>query len=205
MLVAASDRISRVGRKSLQQTTEWWHATWNDGGWLDLPDETAQKVWIRSMAYVLYSHNDDGIGCSPPTGLAGNGWPFPFPFDSGCRHPLLLSTGRIDAARKWVEFWASRREGLQKYTRRIWDRDGIMLPHVFPYGSAEDFHLPQPPNECYYPVYNAGHLAHIAHQTAVMVNDPEWTRTYAMPFIAGAAAFYKTSPQKAMMDYGTSP
>jgi len=190
ILVAAGDRIAKSGEESLRQTLDWWRATWDGSGWLDLPDDAAQKVWVRSLAYTFYSHNDDGIGCSPPTGLTGNGWPFPFPFDSGCRHPLLLWTGHIDAARKWVEFWSSRCEGLYKYTRRIWDRDGTMLPHVFPYGAADDFHVPEPPNRNYYPVYLAGHMARIAHQTAVMVNDPQWTRTYAAPLIEGAARFY---------------
>ncbi|MBI4582339.1 MAG: hypothetical protein HY718_21775, partial [Planctomycetes bacterium] len=190
VLVAVNSDVPKSGERSLQQTIESWHACWNGSGWLDLPDETAQKVWVRSLAYIFCSHNDDGIGDSPPTGLSGGGWPFPFPFDSGCRHPLLLWTGRTDAARRWIEFWSSRREGLEKYTRRIWNRDGTMLPHVFPYGPAEDYHVPEPPNYCYYPIYNAGHLVRMAHQTAVMVNDPQWTKRYAAPLIDGAARFY---------------
>ncbi|GMU22009.1 MAG: hypothetical protein AMXMBFR13_20970 [Phycisphaerae bacterium] len=196
VLVAIGGAIEGSVQDSLRATRTWWHSAWESGAWLDLPDEAAQKVWIRSMAYVLSSHNDDGIGCSPPNGLTGAGWPFPFPFDSGCRQPLLLWTGQIDAARRWVEFWSSRREGLRQYTRRIWKIDGIMLPHVFPYGPAEDFHLPEPPNENYYPIYNAGHMSRIAHQTAIMVNDPAWTKQHALPLIEGAARFYLSMARK---------
>lgn len=176
--------------ESLHATMEYWRTTWKNSGWLDLPDDDAQKVWVRSLAYINYSHNDDGIGCSPPNGLSGGGWQFPFPFDSGCRQPLLLWTGRIEAARAWLEYWRSRLDGLKTYTRRIWNKDGIMLPHTFPYGPSEDYHLPEPPNRFYYPIYNDGHLVRIAHQTAVMVNDPEWTRAVAVPLIEGAARFY---------------
>ncbi len=190
ILVTIGNDAAPSAEQSLRETQAWWHSLWADSAWLDLPDDDAQKVWIRSLAYVLYSHNDDGIGCPPPCGLTGNGWPFPFPFDSGCCHPLLLWTGRIDSARKWIEFWHSRSEGLKQYTRRIWKKDGMMLPHVFPYGSSEDFHLPEPPNENYYPVYNAGHMARMAHQTALMVNDEAWTRKHAVPLIEGAARFY---------------
>jgi hypothetical protein len=190
ILVAVGGPIDVSAEESLRATTAWWHSTWADSAWLDLPDEAAQKVWVRSLAYVLCSHNDDGLGCPPPNGLTGAGWPFTFPFDSACCHPLLLWTGRIDAARKWVEFWSGHSEGLSQYTRRLWKRDGIMLPHVFPYGPMEGLHDPEPPNRYYYPIYNGGLLARIAHQAAVMVNDPEWTRRYALPLINGAARFY---------------
>jgi hypothetical protein len=195
LLTVGTDTVASADA-SLQATQDCWHGIWKNCGWLDLPDETAHKVWVRSLAYIFYSHNDDGIGCSPPCGLAGTGWQFPFPFDSGCRQPLLLWTGRTEVARAWLEFWHSRAEGLKTYTKRIWGKDGIMLPHVFPYGEAEDFHTPTPPNRYYYPVYNAAHLTRIAHQTAVMVNDPEWTRKIAVPLVEGVARFYLSFAEK---------
>jgi hypothetical protein len=196
ILVTVGTDTAGSAEESLRATVDWWHGIWKKCGWLDLPDEAAHKVWVRSMAYIYCSHNDDGIGCTPPCGLAGTGWEFPFPFDSGCRQPLLLWTGRIDVAQKWLEFWHSRIDGLKAYTRRIWHKDGIMLPHVFPYGPAEDYHTPTPPNRMYYPVYNAGHLARIAHQTAVMVDDPKWTQAVALPLIEGVARFYLDFAEK---------
>jgi hypothetical protein len=195
LITVGSDMVASAD-ESLHANIEGWHSLWQNSGWLDLPDDTAQKVWVRSLAYTNASHNDDGIGCPPPCGLVGAGWQFPFPFDSGCRQPLLLWTGRIEVAKAWLEFWHSRIDGLKKYTQRIWHKDGIMLPHVFPYGAAEDFHVPTPPNRMYYPVYNAGHLVRIAHQTAVMVNDPQWTHDVALPLIEGVARFYLDFAEK---------
>ncbi len=196
ILVAVGGELQTGPDESLAANLNWWHSRWEKSGWLDLPDDDAQKVWIRGVAYTLYSHNDDGINGSPPTGLVGNGWPFDFPFDSGCRQPLLLWTGQIDAARAWIEFYASKAEGLRKYTRRIWNLDGIMLPHVFPSGSAEDYHIPTLPNDNYAPIYSSGHMVRMADQTAVMVNDPKWTKRYVVPLIEGAAQFYLSMAKK---------
>lgn len=196
ILISVNGSINLSADESFQQTKSWWHTTWEHCGWLDLPDEAAQKIWVRSLAYTLYSHNDDGIGCSPPTGLAGNAWPFPFPFDSGCRHPLLLWAGQINAAKKWIEFWHSRIEGLKEYTKRFYNREGIFMPHVFPYGSAFGYHDPGVPNNYYYPVYNSALMVRMADQTAVMANDPEWSTTYARPLIEQAATFYLQGLEK---------
>lgn len=197
ILVAINSDIDVSAEESLAGTRSWWSATWDNGGWLDLPDDDAQKVWVRSMAYTLSSHNDDGMGCPPPTGLAGNAWPFPFPFDSGCRHPLLLWTGQINAAKKWIEFWHCRLDGLKEYTRRLYHTDGIFMPHVFPYGAAYHYHEPGVPNKYYYPVYNTGLMARMADQTAVMVDDPAWAKAYAAPLIGEGAKFYLEHLKKA--------
>lgn len=190
ILISINSLINLSAGESLQRTKSWWHSTWENSGWLDLPEEAAQKVWVRSMAYTFYSHNDDGMGCSPPTGLAGNAWPFPFPFDSGCRHPLLLWTGQISSAKKWIEFWHSRMDGLKQYTKRFYNSEGIFMPHVFPYGSAVGYHDPDVPNRYYYPVYNSALMVRMADQTAVMADDPEWSGKFAIPLIGEAAKFY---------------
>jgi hypothetical protein len=190
IVISVNNKKNAKASESLKQTKVWWNKTWQQSGWLDLPDDHAQRIWIRSMAYTLYSHNDDGLGCSPPTGLAGNAWPFPFPFDSGCRHPLLLWTGQINAAKLWIEYWHSRLEGLKAYTRRLYKSDGVFMPHVFPYGEADNYHQPEVPNYYYYPVYNSALMARMCDETAVMVNDARWTKTYAAPLIREAAIFY---------------
>jgi hypothetical protein len=190
ILIAVNSAPAVSAAQSLRQTMLCWHQTWQKTAWLDLPDQQAQQIWVRSLAYTLYSHNDDGFGSSPPTGLAGNGWPFPFPFDSGCRHPLLLMTGQTGTARKWVEYWHTQFDGLKDYTQRLFKGAGIFLPHVFPYGQAYGYHYPQPPNKYYYPIYNSSLMVRIADQTAVMVDNAEWTKTYALPLIREGARFY---------------
>ena len=196
VLIGINNKPGISPATSLLQTRQYWRQAWEKAGWLDLPDKEAQKIWVRSLAYTFYSHNDDGFGCSPPTGLAGNGWPFSFPFDAGCRHTLLLMTGQAAAAQKWIEFWHSRLEGLKDYTQRLFKGEGVFLPHVFPYGEAYGYHYPQPPNKYYYPVYNSSLMARIADQTAVMLGDPEWTKTFALPLIHEAAKFYLSHLKK---------
>jgi hypothetical protein len=196
IMVSVNSDINISANQSIHQTKTWWHKTWKDSAWLDLPDETAQEVWVRSLAYTLYSENDDGFGYSPPTGLAGDGWPFPFPFDSSCRHSLLLMTGHTNIARKWIEFLHSRFEGLRDYTKRIFKSEGIFMPHVLPYGEAWNYHFPDVPNKNYYPIYNSAIMVRMADQTAVMVNDPNWTKTYTEPLILEAARFYFSNLRK---------
>jgi|ADGO01.1.fsa_nt_gi hypothetical protein len=203
ILVAINGDLSISEGQSLQQTINAWHEVWQQTAWLDLPDDAAQKVWVRSLAYTLYSHNDDGFGCSPPAGLVGNGWPFPFPFDSACRHLLLLMTGHVAAARRWIEYYYSRFDGLKVYTKRLMKSDGIFMPHVFPYGTANDYHIPEVPNHYYYPVYNSALLVRLVDHTATMVNDSGWTKTYAVPLIREAANFYLAHLKKATTAAGT--
>ena len=110
VVVSANSEPEPPCDESLRRTREWWHAAWQTSGWVDLPRDDAQKVWVRSIAYILSSYNDDGTGMAPPMGLTGNGWPFPFPQDLSYVHPVLLATGRLDIARSWIEFWSARVE-----------------------------------------------------------------------------------------------
>ena len=196
ILIAVNSDINISADQSLHQTKTWWHTTWKESGWLDLPDNTAQKVWVRSLAYTLYSHNDDGLGDSPPNGVTGNTWPFPFPFDSSCRHLLLLMTGQTQVAKKWIEFWHSRLDGLKDYTKRFYKSEGISLPHVFPYGQAYNFHYPDVPNKFYHSVYLSGFMVRLADHTSVMVDDPQWTKSFAEPLIQEAAKFFLSNLKK---------
>jgi len=190
ILIIVNSDIDISAEKSLDESIKWWHSKWAATGWLDLPDEAAHKVWVRSMAYVLYSHNDDGFGSSPPCGLTGIGWPFPFPFDSGFRHMLLLSTGQLDTVKAWIEYYHSRIDGLKKYTKRLMKKDGLMMPHVFPYGPFEGYHDPVVPNRHYTHIGTTGHLVRMADQTAVVLDDPKWTDKYVKPLIEQAALYY---------------
>jgi len=190
ILIAVNSDIDVSAEKSLDESIKWWHSKWAATGWLDLPDEAAQKVWVRSMAYVLYSHNGNDLCCSPPCGLTGTGWPFSFPGDSSFRHMLLLSTGQLDAVRKWVECFYSHIDGMKKYTKRLMKKDGIHMPHVFPYGPFEGYHVPTVPNKFYYSIFSTGHLIRMADQTAVVLGDPKWTDKYVKPLLEQVTLFY---------------
>jgi hypothetical protein len=196
LLIVVNDDEDVRGEKSLEDTRRWWHSTWEDSGWMDISDDTVQQVWIRSLAYIFSTYNDDGLGDPAPMGFAGNDWPFPFPFDNSCQHPILLAMGRLDIARKWVEYWHSQLDGLRHYTQHVWQRKGIGFPHVYPYGPFEGYHDPRAPNKYYYPLYNSGIMLRMATQTASMVNEEEWKGKHVEPLIAEAALFYLDMAEK---------
>lgn len=176
--------------ESLAQTQDWWHEKWDASGCLKLTDDKAQKVWVRSMAMFLSSYNDDKKGLGPPMGFTGNWWPFYYPQDVSYVHPVLLAAGHVDIARSWIEYWAERADGLREYTKRLYGVDGLLAPWVYPYGGFEGYHDPTPPNKFFYEIHNSGYFARMACETAIHVDDKEWTKKYALPILSGCAEFY---------------
>lgn len=190
LVIGVSEMPAVSAPDSLAQTRDWWRAAWERGLWLDLPDDAAHKMWVRSTAYFLSTFNDDGLGFPPPMGLSGNGWPFNFPQDVSYIHPVLLAAGQLPTAQAWVERFAGDLKGLRDYTRRLLNVEGILCPWTYPHGSFEGYHVPTPPNQFFYETHNSGYLCRMAHETAVMVNDPSWTHDCAVPLIGQTAAFY---------------
>ena len=166
VLVTVGGRPDVSAEKSLARTKSWWHKKWGSAGWIDVPDDSAQQVWVRSAAYILYSANDDKLGMMPPCGLTGNAWPFSFPQDLSYIHPALLAMGQIDIAKSWIEYWAHELPAMERYTRRLLKTDGVLMPWVFSYGGVDGMHDPEPPNINYYELHNTGYLCRMAHETA---------------------------------------
>ena len=196
LLVGVNETPEFSAEYSLARTAQWWRESWQTGLWLDLPDDNAQRIWVRSMAYFLSTFNEDGLGFAPPMGFTGNGWPFNFPQDVSYIHPALLAAGRLEVARSWVERFRRDLDGLRDYTRRLVDAEGILCPWTYPYGDFRDYHSPLPPNKFYYETHNSGYLCRMAHETAVALDDPDWTRAHALPLIRETAAFYASICRK---------
>ncbi|HAZ03240.1 MAG TPA: hypothetical protein DCY97_13895 [Marinilabiliales bacterium] len=196
ILISANSNPQTTPEESLSRTTDWWHSKWGNTACLSLPDGNAQKMWVRSMAYLLSSYNDDKLGTAPPSRFTGIGWPFPFPEDLSFIHAALLYTGNMDIAKSWIEYWAERIQGIKDYTKRLFGVEGVYSPWVFPYGEFEGYHDPVPPNKCYYEIHNSGYLARMAYETAIFVNDRNWTQKYALPIIRETALFYKNFCKK---------
>jgi len=194
ILLSVNEPIDSCAEKSLERTRRWWHSTWRKTAWLDLPDDSAQKIWTRSIAYILYSCNDDGIGLPPPCGFTGNKWPHAFPQDVSYIHPIFLSTGHTQIAKSWIEYFAARLEGMKEYTKGLWpdaaDIEGIYPPWEYPYGRVGSY------SGGAKQIHNAGYVCRMAYETAMMVNDTEWTKNYALPLIKETANFYKSICRK---------
>lgn len=196
ILLSANAPPATSANESLDRNIAEWHGIWSTKGWLDLPAADAQKVWVRSLAYILSSASDVGLGMTPPCGLSGNQWPFPFPQDLSYIHPVLLTHGHLDIARSWIEYWAKDVARMQEYTRRLLKTDGIFMPWVYPYGDIDGYHDPGPPNIFYYGLHNSGYIARMACETGVMLNDIEWTRKNVLPLIEQTAKFYRSCTKR---------
>lgn len=192
MLLSYKAKSTTPIDKSLKQTREWWHHKWNETAAIQFSDTEAQRMWVRSMALFLSTFGSEKLGLAPPTGFAGNSWPFPYPQDLSFIHPVLLQTGNVNIAQSWIEYFAERIDGMKAYTKRLLKVDGILSPWVFPYGDFEGYHDPTPPNKFYFEIHNTGYMARMAYETSLFVNDDTWTRKYAQPLIAEAARFYRS-------------
>ena len=177
-------------KMSLKQTKNWWHEAWHRSGCLQIPEERAQKTWIRSMAMFLSSYSDTKKGLGPPMSYTGNWWPFYYPQDVSYVHPVLLQTGHLDIAKSWIECWSTEVEDIRRYTQRLYGVDGVLAPWVYPYDGFEGYHVPGPPNKFYYEIHNSGYFVRMACETATFVNDEDWTRIHVYPIVKGAAEFY---------------
>jgi len=182
--------------KSLRQTVKWWRSEWEKCGFIKFSSEDEQKVFVREMAHILSSFNDDGTALAPPMGLSGNGWPFAFPQDISYIHPALLSTGHIREAAAIVEYFANQIPELEEYTSRLVGAEGIFCPWTMPYAGMNGFHNPSTPNIFFYETHNSGYLCRMAYETSLFVNDEKWTKQYAYPIIKGCAEFYRSIAKK---------
>lgn len=187
-----NQHVKTTPGQSLDRTINWWHSKWNNSGCLALPDAHAQKMWVHSIAYILSAFNDDKLGFAPSMGFTGNGWPFNFPQDVSYILPVLLSTGNFDIAKSMVEYSAERLSGMKRYTKRLLNVDGVLCPWVFPYDDFNKYHDPVLPNKYYYEIHNSGYLASMAYETAIFVNDENWTGKYAFPLVKETAQFDKS-------------
>lgn len=164
---------------SLDRTRDKWHKIWEDGGWFDFPDDTVQKLWVRSLAYLLSSYDDDYGVIQPTNGLTGNMFPFHFVQDMEYMAPALMMTGHVDIVKRWVEKFAGEIPSMQKYAKHLWPQaEGIYPPWELPYGSIEGYHSPSVPVVYCYEPHNAGYLCRLAKEAADVVGDDEWTIKY---------------------------
>lgn len=154
ILLSVNNEPQTKPGQSLSRTMNWWHTRWENSACLVLPDDHAQKLWDRSMAYLLSLYNDDKLGMAPPMGLTGICWPFPFPQDLSYIHAAFLSSGNSGISKSWVEYWAEKISGIKDYTKRLFGVEGAYSSWVFPYGKFEGSHDSVPPNQCYYEIHN---------------------------------------------------
>ena len=196
ILISINEDVKTTASTSYKRSKEWWHEKWKNTGCLSLPDTNAQNMWVRSIAMILSTYNDDQLGFSPPNGLSGNAWGFSFPQDISYIHPLFLSTGNTYIARAMIEYCYNRLDEMKAYTQRLFGIGGLFVPWEFPYGPIEGYHEPKPPVIFCYEIHNSAYLARMAHETAVFTNDENWTKKYAIPLIKEIALFYKNITSK---------
>lgn len=177
---------------SLERTVEKWHQNWEKAAWLDFPEVTAQKTWIRSMAYLISSYDDASDIIQPTNGLTGNMFPFHFVQDMEYQAPALMMMGYTDIVKRWIEKFAGAIEDMKQYAKSLWpEAEGIYPPWELPYGDIQGYHTPSVPVVYCYEPHNAGYLCRMAKEAADFVGDQVWTEKYAYPLIQEVCKFYK--------------
>lgn len=183
---------------SRERSAEAWHSIWHNGGWMDFPEDNAQKMTVRSMAYLISSHDDFGPGMIQPTnGLSGNIFPFHFVQDLGYISPALMMMGRNDIVMKWIEKFAGEIDDMKRYAKHLWpESEGIYPPWELPFGPIEGYHMPNVPVAFCYEPHNTGYLCRMAVEAAEFNGDREWAEKYAYPLIREVCSFYKSACRK---------
>ena len=190
--IAYESPVETDVEKSLARTEDWWHRTWQETGFIEFPDREAQLMWVRSMYLLLSSFRAQKKGLLPPTGFAGNCWPFPYTQDLSYIAPVLFATGHGDVVKAWAEYYAERLDGMKDYAKRVFGAKGVSCPWGYPYGSFDGFHDPEVPNLYYYELHNTAYMVRMACEASLFVDDASWTKQNAEPLVREAAAFYKS-------------
>lgn len=177
---------------SLERTKKAWHRAWESIGWLDYQDDEVQKVWVRSMAYLMSSYDADCEYIQPANSMGLNGFPYNFVPDMENAAPAMQLLGRNDIVMHWVEILAGEIEGMRAYTRRLWpEAEGVFPPWELNFGPVEGYHYPHVPVIYCYESHNAGYLSRLAMEAAEYSGDKAWAEKYAYPIIRECAVFFR--------------
>ncbi len=154
-----------------------------------IADADMAKLWWRSVYHLLATYGPDVRCPAPPMGYTGNAWGFHFPQDLSYIHPVFLRLGHLDIARAIVEFYHSRIPQQTRMTRRLYDKPGVLWAWEFPIGESDDMLAEGSPNHFQFETHNAAYPARMAYETAMAMNDPEWSKTVAWPVVRESARF----------------
>ncbi|MBQ8309962.1 MAG: hypothetical protein IJX80_03000 [Clostridia bacterium] len=197
LIVIFSDPDVAVAAKAEMTSIDAWvesaQAAWRHAygdSYVLIPDDFVAKMTARSLYLVLSSFSEKMSSPSAPMGYTGYGWPFHFPQDISFIHPALLRLGKIEYAKRIVEYYRDTLEDMEKITHHIYGGHGVMWAWIYPLGGGTDYLHDGAPNPCYYEIHNAAYPARMAYETAMQAGDAEWTQRVALPIIRASAEFY---------------
>ena len=144
----------------------------------------------RSIYYVVSSFATGDSSPSAPMGWSGYGWPFHFPQDISFLHPAMLRLGMIDLAKAIVDYFGKTLSDMEKISRRIYGGRGAMWAWEYPIHPGDHLMKSGSPNIYQFEIHNAAYPARMAYETALQLNDPDWTERTAKPIIRASAEFY---------------
>lgn len=184
--------------KSLERSIGGWHEKWARSAWMDFPEDEMQKVYVRSLAYLLSSYDDTETGLIQPTnGLSG--YPFPFHFVQDLEYvaPALMMTGHNDIVKSWVEKFAGEIPQMRAYAKHLWkESEGVYPPWELPFGEIEGYHQPTVPVAFCYEPHNVGYLCRLAKEAGEFEPDKSWTEKYVKPLVRECCDFYLSACKK---------
>lgn len=188
---AVRDQLAQVASIAAWRSAceDAWARRYGDS-WVNIPDEYAQKIFARSLYYLLCSFAAGDYGMPAPMGWSGKGWPFAFPQDVSYSHPALLRLGHVDICKAVVETFARTAEDMRTITNQVYGPGGIMWPWEYPIGPGADMLKDGTPNRTQFEIHNAAYPARMAYETALQLRDEKWTQEVARPVVEASAQFF---------------
>jgi len=187
---AIPDMSDRSSPDLLEQFAIGWKTRWGDS-YVCLPLREHQALWARSMFYMLAAYGVGRRSPAPPMGWAGEGWWQHFPQDVSFILPALLRYGHTDIARTWIEFYHDWIPEMRRYTRRLFQADGVMWAWQFPIGPCSELGPESGgPAPYRFQIHNSAYPARMAYDTARAIGDSSWSLNIAWPIVYESARFY---------------
>jgi len=172
-----------------EKAKESWNMRWGNS-YICIPDSYCQKMWLRSVYYILSSFPAKVQCPVSPMGFTGNGWPFHFPQDMAYIFPVLLKLGHFDIAKSIVEYYFSCLENMRDFTMRIYKTKGVMWAWEFPMNNQSKLLSDEYPNWYQFEIHNAAYPAFMAYETYLYTKDKKWAKKHAWQIVLESANFY---------------
>lgn len=153
-------------------------AFWEQGALVDIPDETAAKIWLRGRYFLRASLPSFPTHVHEPTGLNANIWGHGFPQDVFYIVENLPRLGLHELAHAQFPIWLEMLPGVLRYTKRLTGCEGAFFPWTPPFEDLDGFEVDSPTNADSYEFHNSAYVAAIIWHAWLVNGDKGFLRRH---------------------------